>query len=99
LGLKTEDFETLDKMLRQAKVESLSTDVRLAHLARHNRLKDGQPKDSYLWIDPPIATRRARQVAARRRLILRANTRGLPYAFSPPNDRIALRYVNFFRIE
>lgn len=66
--------------------EEVLDEVRLAHLAWHNQLKDGQPKDAYLWIDPPIATRRARQVAARCRQILRANTRGLPYAFSPPND-------------
>jgi hypothetical protein len=55
-------------------------------LAWHNQLKNGQPKDAYLWIDPPIPTRRARQVAARCRQILRENTRGIPYAFSPPND-------------
>jgi len=61
-------------------------EMKLGHLAWHNRLKDSQPKDSYLWIDPPIPTRRARQVAARCRQILRANVRGIPYAFSPPND-------------
>jgi hypothetical protein len=66
--------------------EEILHEVRLAHLAWHNSLRNGPPKDAYLWIDPPITTRRARQVAARCRQILRANTRGLPYAFSPAND-------------
>src|ERR1043165_141476 len=66
--------------------EEVLDEVRLAHLAWHNQLKDGPPKANYLWVDPPIPTRRARQVAARCRQILRANKRGVPYAFSPPND-------------
>jgi hypothetical protein len=66
--------------------EEVSDEARLAHLAWHNQLKNGQPKDDYLWVDPPIPQRRARQVAARCRQILRANYRGIPYAFSPPND-------------
>jgi hypothetical protein len=45
-------------------------EVKLGHLAWHNQLKDSQPKDCYLWVDPPIPTRRARQVAARCRQIL-----------------------------
>lgn len=62
-------------------------DVKLGHLAWHLQLKESPPKDSYLWIDPPIPTPRARQVAARCRQILRANKKGgIPYAFSPPND-------------
>lgn len=67
------------------KVEVLD-EVGLAHLAWHNQLKNSAPKEAYLWIDPPIPTLRARQVAARCRQILRANNRGIPYAFSPPND-------------
>lgn len=66
--------------------EEVVNEVRIAHLAWHDQLKDGQPKDAYLWVDPPIPTLRARQVAARCRQILRANKRGIPYAFSPPND-------------
>lgn len=66
--------------------EEVLDEVRLAHLAWHNQLKNSQPKDAYLWIDPQIPTRRARQAAARCRQILRANNRGIPYAFSPPND-------------
>lgn len=66
--------------------EEVLNEVRLAHLAWHNQLRDDHPKDSYLWIDPPIPTLRARQVAARCRQILRANKRGIPYAFSPPTD-------------
>ena len=60
--------------------------VKLGHLEWHNRLKESDPNDSYLWVDPPIPTRRARQVAARCREILRENARGIAYAFSPPND-------------
>jgi hypothetical protein len=70
-------------------------EVRLAHLAWHHALKDGRAKDAYLWIDPPIPTRRARQVAARCRQILRSNKRGIPYAFSPPNDRFDLETGDF----
>lgn len=66
--------------------EGVLNEVRLAHLAWHNQLRNGLPKDAYLWIDPPIPTRRARQVAARCRQILRGNARGIPYAFSTPND-------------
>jgi hypothetical protein len=66
--------------------EEVLDEVHLAHLAWHNRLENSQPKDAYLWVDPIIPTRRARQVAARCRQILRANKRGIPYAFSPPND-------------
>jgi len=70
-------------------------EVKLGHLAWHNQLKDSQPKDCYLWVDPPIPTRRARQVAARCRQILRANERGIPYAFSSPNDCFDLRTGGF----
>jgi hypothetical protein len=66
--------------------EEILDEVRLAHLAWHNQLKDNHTKDAYLWIELPIPERRARQVAARCRQILRANLRGIPYAFSPPND-------------
>ena len=66
--------------------EETLDEVLLAHLAWHNQLKNSEPKDAYLWIDPPIPTLRARQVAARCRQILRANKRGIPYAFSAPND-------------
>ena len=61
-------------------------EVKLGHLAWHLELRTSQPKDCYLWVDPPIPDRRARQVAARCRQILRANDKGIPYAFSPPND-------------
>lgn len=66
--------------------EDVLNEVKLGHLAWHNQLKESQPRDCYLWVDPPIPTRRARQVAARCRQILRANVRGIPYAFSPPSD-------------
>src|SRR6266545_8225610 len=66
--------------------EEVLDEVRLGHLAWHNQLKDSRPKDADRWIDPPIPTRRPRQVAARCRQILRASKRGIPYAFSPPND-------------
>ena len=66
--------------------EEFSGQVKLAHLAWHKQVKNSEPKDCYLWIDPPVPTRRARQIAARTRQILRANARGIPYAFSPPND-------------
>jgi len=79
-------------ILRQAEVID---EVKLGHSAWHNQLKDSQPKDCYLWFDPPIPTRRARQVAARCRQILRANERGIPYAFSPPNDCFDLRTGDF----
>ena len=75
--------------------EEILDEVWLAHLAWHNQLRNSQPKDAYLWIDPPIPTRRARQVAARCRQILRANTRGIPYAFTPPNDCFSVETGNF----
>ena len=68
------------------KQESLD-EVKLAHLAWHNRLKESEPNDCYLWVELPIPAKRARQVAARCREVLRANERGgIPYAFSAPND-------------
>ena len=70
-------------------------EVKLGHLAWHNQLRSSDPKDCYLWVEPPIPPRRARQVAARCRQILRANERGLPYAFSPPNDCFDLQTGNF----
>src|SRR3990172_8169920 len=75
--------------------EEALNEVKLAHLAWHNQLKDIQPRDSYLWIDLPIPARRTRQVAARCRQILRANWRGIPYAFSPPNDCFDLETGGF----
>lgn len=67
--------------------EDALNEVKLGHLAWHNQLRVSQPKDNYLWIDPPIPAPRARQVAARCRQILRANEKGgIPYAFSPPSD-------------
>lgn len=66
--------------------EEVLDEVQLAHLAWHNQLKNAPPKEAYLWVDPLIPNRRARQVAARCRQILRGNKRGIPYAFSSPND-------------
>jgi hypothetical protein len=63
-----------------------SGNVMLLHLAWHFILKNSTPKLTYAWIDSPINPARARQVAARCRQVYRANPRGLPYAFSPPND-------------
>ena len=60
--------------------------IRLLHLAWHFDLRDSEPKPAYLWIDPLIPEPRARQVAALCRRVLRSNTRGIPYAFSAPND-------------
>jgi len=70
-------------------------EVKLGHLAWHNKLKESLPSDSYLWVDPPIPSRRARQVAASLRLILRANAENMPYAFSPPNDCFDLQNGRF----
>ncbi len=61
-------------------------EVRLLHLAWHYVLRDSTPKPCYLWIDPPIPEARARQVAALCRRVSRSNVRGIPYAFSAPND-------------
>lgn len=61
-------------------------EVRLLHLAWHYILRDSTPKPCYLWIDPPIPEARARQVAALCRRVFRSNVRGIPYAFSAPND-------------
>ena len=60
--------------------------VKLLHLAWHFVLKNSDPKPCYAWVDVPIHPARARQVAVRCRQIFRNNPRGLPYAFSPPND-------------
>jgi hypothetical protein len=60
--------------------------VMLLHLAWHFDLRNSEPKPYYAWVELPIHSARARQVAARCRQIFRANPRGLPYAFSPPND-------------
>ena len=65
--------------------ESLD-EVILGHLAWHNRLRTSRPKDNYLWVVPKIHALRARQVAVRCRQILKANEKGIAYAFSPPND-------------
>ena len=70
-------------------------EVKFGHLAWHNQLRTSTPKESYLWIDPGIPEPRARQVAARCRHILRANNRGIPYAFSPPNDCFDLETGSF----
>lgn len=76
--------------------EDALNEVKLGHLAWHNQLKESQPKENYLWIDPPIPGPRGRQVAARCRQILRANERrGIPYAFSPPNDCFDAQTANF----
>jgi hypothetical protein len=61
-------------------------EVRVLHLAWHNKLKNNLPKSSYAWVDPPILERRARQVAAFCRRVYRANSSGIPYAFSPASD-------------
>jgi hypothetical protein len=61
-------------------------EVQLLHLAWHYDLRNSRPKPCYLWIDPPIPEARARQVAALCRRVSRSNIRGIPYAFSAPND-------------
>ncbi len=64
-----------------------SGQLKLLHLAWHHDLKNSEPKVAYFWIEPAIHQARARQVAAMCRKILRSNeAKGIPYAFSPPND-------------
>lgn len=63
-----------------------TSEIRMLHLAWHNKLKNSHPKTSYAWIIPPIPARRARQVAAFCRRVCRANPSGIPYAFSPASD-------------
>ena len=66
--------------------EGATGEVRLLHLAWHLTLRNNTPKPCYAWVDPSIHPARALQVAARCRQIYRANERGIPYAFSAPND-------------
>lgn len=61
--------------------------VKLLHLAWHCSLRCEPPSERYHWIEPSIHPRRARQVAAICRQVVRANaTNGIPFAFSAPND-------------
>jgi hypothetical protein len=60
--------------------------VRVLHLAWHHNLRNSIPKASYAWIAPTIPGRRARQVAAFCRRVIRMNPAGIPYAFSPATD-------------
>jgi hypothetical protein len=66
--------------------EEFSGQILFLHLAWHLILKNEQPEPYYAWVDPPIPSLRARQVAARCREVFRAHPRGIPYAFSSPND-------------
>lgn len=68
--------------------EALTASVQFLHLAWHCRLKN-EPAGSLTshWIDMPIPSRRARQVAARCRQIWKANgASSIPYGFSHPSD-------------
>lgn len=61
--------------------------VRLLHLAWHCSLRCEPPDERYFWIESDIHPRRARQVAAICRQVIRANAaNGIPFAFSAPND-------------
>lgn len=62
-----------------------SSPTLMLHLAWHQDVRNHEPGNDYLWIAPAIPARRLRQVAARCRQLWRANRRGIPYAFSPPN--------------
>lgn len=62
-----------------------SSATHMLHLAWHQDIRNNVPGNDYLWIDPVVPARRLRQVAARCRQLWRANRRGIPYAFSPPN--------------
>jgi len=61
-------------------------DLFMLHLAWHLELRNDEPKPEYVWVDPPIPSARARQVAAFCRKVWRQNGRRVPYAFSVPND-------------
>lgn len=68
--------------------EAVSPDVLCLHLAWHCRLMN-EPASSLVshWIDMPIPSRRAQQVAARCRQIWKANGKSsIPYGFSHPCD-------------
>ncbi len=64
----------------------LKDEIKLADLAWHHDLRERNPKPHYLWVDPPIHTVRALQVAVRCRQVLKANRAGMPYGFSAPSD-------------
>lgn len=63
-------------------------EVMLLHLAWHHDLRNELTESNrWLWVDPPIPSRRARNVAAKCRQIWRANEHDrIPYGFSPPSD-------------
>ncbi len=68
--------------------EAAAPDVLCLHLAWHCRLKN-ESAGSLIshWIDMPIPSRRAQQVAARCRQIWKANgASSIPYGFSHPSD-------------
>lgn len=59
---------------------------RLLHLAWHLDLRNEAVRGKYVWVDPAVHERRAKQVAAFCRLVWRQNGRSIPYGFSPPSD-------------
>ncbi|MBI3406915.1 MAG: hypothetical protein HY040_00980 [Planctomycetes bacterium] len=69
--------------------------IRLLHLRWHHRLTDDAPSDDFIWIEPSLPKRRAKQVAARCRQILRANGKWIPYGFSLPTDNFDRRTAEF----
>lgn len=66
--------------------ESNSEPPKLLHLGWQHDLRNEDPKDSYLWVDPAIPGRRLRQLAAFSRKVWRANGTTFPYALSPASD-------------
>lgn len=62
-------------------------EIRFLHLEWHLRLSNNPPNAEYLWIALPIHERRAKQLAAKCRLVWNRNSRdGIPYGFSDPRD-------------
>jgi hypothetical protein len=58
----------------------------MLHLAWHLDLRNEPARADYVWVDPTIHERRAKQVAAFCRRVWRQNGKSIPYAFSHPND-------------
>lgn len=58
----------------------------MLHLAWHLDLRNVSARPDYIWVDPSVNERRAKQVAAFCRRVWRQNGKSIPYAFSHPND-------------
>ena len=66
--------------------DSESETLHFLHLAWHYDLCNEDPEPDFLWVDPAIHWRRARQVAAVCRNVWRANGKLIPYAFTSPAE-------------